>query len=227
MGEPKSRRSAAITRNTESLSSQVHSNLLNRIQRGEVGPDDRLVDIGIAQEMGISRMPVREALLRLANDGYVTSTTRGFMLARLAFSDVTDIFEVRRLLEPRAAANAARDLTDEAHAVLTQAVEDARTAIRSGDVALLTQANVVFRQTWISALANQRLAETISRFADQVQFIRVATLDDPDVQKIVLSGLIRLHAAFLARDATAASDAMSDFLSSAQQAYVEGFRRQE
>lgn len=225
MARPTRRDAVAVKRGATSLSSQIHTDLLARIQNGEIGPEDRLVDIGIAQEMGVSRMPVREALLRLANDGYVTSTTRGFMLSRLEHEDITDIFEVRRLIEPRAAANAARDLTAADHAVLTAALEDARAAIAARDITRLAQANVVFRHTWLGAVRNTRLAETISRFADQVQFIRGVTLDDPHVQQIVLVGLTRLHAAFLARDAMATADAMTDFLVNAQQAYDEGYRR--
>ncbi len=205
-----------------SLSSQIHDELLNRIQNGGIGPGDRLVDTGIAQELGVSRMPVREALLRLANDGYVVSTSRGFILSPLTHQDILDIFELRRLLEPRAAAHAARALTDADHAALTVALGQARTAIAAGDVAGLVQANASFRGIWIAALDNRRLAETIGRFADQVQFVRLATLDDARIHRIVLGGLERLHAAYLARDAIAASDATLDFLTAAQHAYSDG-----
>lgn len=205
-----------------SLSRRIHKDLLTRIQRGQIGPADRLVDTGIARSLGVSRMPVREALLRLANDGYITSTTRGFILKPLSHRDIMDIFEVRRLLEPRAAAHAARVLTGADHATLTGALEEARAATATGDVPRLVQANIGFRDCWVGALDNRRLAATIERFADQVQFIRTATLDRPRVHRVVLTGLERLHGAYLARDALAASDAMLDFLTSAQQAYGDG-----
>lgn len=205
-----------------SLSSQIHDDLLSRIQHGEIGPADRLVDTGIAQELGVSRMPVREALLRLANDGYVVSTSRGFILSPLTHRDVLEIFELRRLLEPRAAAHAARSLTEADHGALTSALAEASAAVANGNVARLVQANVSFRGIWIAALENRRLAEIIGRFADQVQFVRLATLDDARIHRIVLGGLERLHTAYLARDAIAASDATLDFLTAAQQAYGDG-----
>lgn len=211
---------------SESLSSQIHSDLLLKIQRGEIGPDDRLVDIGIARELGVSRMPVREALLRLANDGYVVGTTRGFVLPTLERQDVADIFEVRRLLEPRAAANAARDMSDADHGRLLRAVADAAKAVENHDTSGLAVANMEFRQTWIGALANRRLAETLSRFADQVQIVRAGTLYLADTQQVVLQGLHRLCDAYLRRDAMAAHDAMNDFMASAQQAFFAELDRQ-
>lgn len=210
----------------ESLSSQIHSELLQKIQRGDIGPADRLVDIGIAKEMGVSRMPVREALLRLANDGYVVGTTRGFVLPTLDRQDIADIFEIRRLIEPRAAANAARDMSEADHERLRQAVVDAERAVATGDADGLALANVQFRQTWIGALANRRLAETLSRFSDQVQVVRAGTLSHPDTQQVVIQGLYRLRDAYLARDAMAAGDAMSDFLASAQSAFFADLDRQ-
>jgi hypothetical protein len=58
---------------------------------------------------GTSRMPAREALLRLTNERYLVGTTRGFVTPRLSLEDIRDIFAVRLLLEPRAAANAAEE----------------------------------------------------------------------------------------------------------------------
>lgn len=211
---------------SENLSSQIHSELLQKIQRGDIGPADRLVDIGIAKELGVSRMPVREALLRLANDGYVVGTTRGFVLPTLARQDIADIFEIRRLIEPRAVGNAARDMTEADQEKLCRAVADAERAVAAGDIDALALANVEFRQTWIGALANRRLAETLSRFSDQVQVVRAGTLIHPETQQVVIQGLRRLRDAYLVRDSMAAADAMSDFLASAQSAFFADLDRQ-
>ncbi len=88
----------------ESLSTRAYDELRERLRRGQVAPDDRLVDTEIARELVVSRMPVREALLQLVAEGYLVSTARGYRVPTLTRQDVTEIFEVRRLLEPRAAA---------------------------------------------------------------------------------------------------------------------------
>ena len=107
----------------------------------------------------------------------------------MAKEDVNDIFEVRKLIEPRAAANAARDLDDQGHEYLKAALLRARKAVASRDAIDLALANVSCRETWLSGVRNQRLAATISRFVDHVQFVRFGTLHDANVQPIVLEGL--------------------------------------
>ena len=93
-----------------SLRAQIYEDIRDRIHRGALGANDRLVDVEIAGNLGVSRMPVREALLQLTHEGYLVGTTRGFMLPTLTPTDVANIFEVRRCLEPCAAAHAARTL---------------------------------------------------------------------------------------------------------------------
>ena len=82
----------------------IYEEYLGRIQRGELAEEDRLVDTAIAAEFNVSRMPVRDALMRLAHEGYLASSTRGFTLPELTPRQILEIFELRRLIEPRAAA---------------------------------------------------------------------------------------------------------------------------
>jgi DNA-binding GntR family transcriptional regulator len=175
--------------------------------------------VSIAEAMGVSRMPAREALLQLMNEGYLVATTRGFTPPQLTLDDITDIFEVRKLLEPRAAANAARDLTAEGEAQLADALEAARRAVAEGDAVELALANVAFRQTWLGAVRNQRLATTISRFADHVQVVRSGTLPDRGIQPVVLDGMERLFDAFTRRDSVAAQDRMAAFIAEAEKSF--------
>lgn len=90
-----------------SLAERVHAGLFARLQRGGIGPGDRLVDTQPARSFGTSRMPVREALLRLVPEGFLTGTTRGVLVPHLSLDEMRGVFEVRRLPEPRAAAHAA------------------------------------------------------------------------------------------------------------------------
>jgi DNA-binding GntR family transcriptional regulator len=203
-----------------SLSERIYGDLRTRLQRCEIGPEDRLVDTEIAGSYGTSRMPVREALMRLANEGYLVGTTRGFVLPRLSARDYRDIFEVRRLLEPQAAASAAANLDQAGRRELTRAVEDARAAIAEDDADRLIQANARFRAVWLGAVGNPRLAETIARFVDHVQMVRLGTLMDPATRQVVIRGLEGLHDAFLRGDGEAAQAQMSAFIAAAEQAFA-------
>ncbi|MDQ0313849.1 GntR family transcriptional regulator [Amorphus orientalis] len=199
-----------------SLRQQVRDTIRRKIQHGEIGPDTRLVDLEIASRMGVSRMPVREALLELVSEGYLAGTTRGFVLPKLSMQDVADIFEIRKLLEPTAAANAARHLSDRAEADLVTAYERARRAHRDQDADEMGLANMQYRQIWLEAEPNWRLAATISRFADQVQTVRLATLKSPATRDVVMSGLDRMTAAFRHRDADAVEAAVRIFIEDAE-----------
>ncbi|MFO1148722.1 MAG: GntR family transcriptional regulator [Alsobacter sp.] len=201
----------------DSLSERIYGDLRQRLQRCEIGPEDRLVDTEIAAAYGTSRMPVREALLRLANEGYLAGSTRGFVLPRLTGEDIRDIFEVRRLLEPQAAGNAARDLDEAGRRELTSALDEARAAADDPDRLIL--ANIRFRAAWLAAVRNTRLAETIARFVDHVQAVRLGTLADAGTRRIVIAGLEGLHDAFMRRDAKAATTRMASFMREAERAY--------
>jgi DNA-binding GntR family transcriptional regulator len=204
----------------ESLRERIYLDLRRRLQRCEIGPNDRLVDTEIAAAYGASRMPAREALMRLVHEGYLVGTTRGFVIPALSLADVLEIFEIRRLLEPRAAALAARDLTPAAAAALEAALADARRAAAAEDVEGLILANIAFRAAWLGAVRNARLAATIARFADQVQMVRLATLRHAPTRRVVLSGLERLQDAFRRRDPLAAADRMAEFVAAAEHAFL-------
>ncbi len=203
----------------DNLSERIYLDLRTRLQRCEIDQDGRLVDVEIAAEYGTSRMPAREALLRLANEGYLVGTTRGFVTPRLSLEDIRDIFEVRKLLEPRAAANAARDLSRADQDRLTAAIVEARAAAASDDIERLILSNIAFRAAWLGAVRNERLATTIARFVDHVQTVRLGTLIDPKTRAVVAAGLEGLYRAFLDRDAKAAAAHMFDFMEAAEQAF--------
>ena len=224
----KSLDASAFVDRSENLRSQIYNDLRDKIRHGRIGPDDRLIDVKIAKSLGISRMPVREALLQLISEGHLVGTTRGFALPQLTAQDIRDIFEVRKLLEPRAAASAARDLDERGIAVLRQALDRATNAVATGNAEELAAANITFRRTWLDANRNRRLAETISRFADQTHIVRDITLMDPETRLIVRDGLAGLYEAFAGGDAITAHDRMFAFIGEAEKSYfraVEGDTR--
>jgi DNA-binding GntR family transcriptional regulator len=203
----------------DSLSERIFLDLRARLQRCEIRVEDRLVDLEVAAAYGVSRMPAREALLRLANEGYLVGTTRGFVTPRLSLDDIRDIFEVRKLLEPHAAASAARDLDDRGRQALTKAIVDARLAAKEDDVERLIMANISFRRGWLDALRNERLAITLARFVDHVQTVRLGTLRDQETRSVVAAGLEELYDAFMRRDIDAARARMTSFMEAAEQAF--------
>lgn len=199
----------------------IYADYLARIQRGEIGRDARLVDTAIASDLGVSRMPVRDALMRLKHEGYLVSTTRGFMLPYLTPEEILEVFEIRRLLEPRAAAWAAQSLSATEIGILTKAVEDAEQALQTADMQLLYRASEAFRNCWISAVPNATLKQTVQRYLSQVQAVRMVTMRSATTRRVIVDGQKSLLDAFRRKDAIEAEKQMLRFVIAGENAFLE------
>lgn len=199
---------------------RIHDLIRRRILRGEIGPDDKLVDTALAAEMGVSRMPVREAMMQLVSEGYLEGTTRGFALARLGPERVLDVFLLRRLLEPRAAASATQALTETNLAQLRDTVETSSRTLDTGDFETFYRASEQFRNVWLSAVPNAELRAAIQRYSVQVQAVRLATMRDVNAHRTIVAGQRDLLATFESRDALAAADRILRFVIEAEASFL-------
>jgi len=188
-----------------SLREQIYEHLRERINTGQLTFEDRLVDVDIANEFGVSRMPVREALMQFVHDGMIESTTRGFVLRRRTDREIDEIFQIRRLLEPAAAADAASNMTEAALRQMSNAVDACARAHRAGDATAFIHANARFRGAWIGQVPNTELASAISRYIDHVQAVRLKTLPSGTVRSDVLARMKMILEAFRKRNATEVS----------------------
>lgn len=208
-----------LSQGSESLRQQVYDELRLGIRRGAFADGTKLVDVTIARQLGISRMPVREALLRLAAEGHVRSTSRGFEVRIPDAAAIAEIFEARRLIEPQVAANAAFALTEADLARMTELVAAAESAVEAGDPLALGKANAEFRAIWVAASTNKRLSGMLQHFTDQIEIVRQATLVSPETQRVVLAGMRDLLHAFCRRDTLAIAQRMYLFTCDAQFSY--------
>jgi DNA-binding GntR family transcriptional regulator len=200
-------------------SDRVYDLVVDRIQRGDLGREERVVDVAMAADLGLSRMPVRDALMRLVHEGYLERTTRGFMLPSLTRREVLEVFEIRRLLEPRAAALAAREIGRGALEAMAAAVDQAQAIIETGDVPHFFRLSERFRNGWLSAVSNATLQQTIQRYLAQVQAVRLATMGNRDTLRIIVAGQRDMLAAFTAHDSVSAADRVLRFVIEAEAAY--------
>lgn len=198
---------------------QVYQHLRLRMQKGEIGLADRLVDYEIAAELSVSRMPVREALLQLKNEGLLEGTSRGFVLRRFTPADIAQLFEVRLLLEPSAAASACENACLEGLAEMQRATEASIIAHEKNDSVAYMKANSVFRTTWISMVPNVHLASMITRLVDHVEAVRLATLREPRSREGSLTSTKRIMEGFLSKDVEAVQEAVRYNLRTAAAAY--------
>ncbi|MDL4775444.1 GntR family transcriptional regulator [Actinomadura xylanilytica] len=129
------------------------------ILSGEAGAGSRLGESELAETLGLSRTPVREALQRLGSDGLVEVLPhRGARVVRWTPADLDEIFELRALLEPYAAARAARQAPDETVlADLRAQCAAMERAAADGDLGLVADLNARFHAAVIDLSGNRRL----------------------------------------------------------------------
>jgi DNA-binding GntR family transcriptional regulator len=202
-----------------SLREQIYENLRERIHTGQLTFEDRLVDVDIANEFGVSRMPVREALMQLVHDGMIESTSRGFILRRYSNQEIEEIFEIRRLLEPAAAAIAAKKMTDGALEAMDRAIHAGIKASNADDFTAFVVANAAFRRAWMGQVPNSQLVAALARYIDHVQIIRLVTLSQRAVREDVLERLRAIHDAFRAGKADRVSTLFKQHVDAAVVAY--------
>jgi DNA-binding GntR family transcriptional regulator len=204
------------------LGEQVYHTLRDHLRSGAMLAGQRLQEVQMAERLGVSRTPVREAMARLASEGLLAAEGRSFTVPALTLADVDDIYEVRFLIEPAAMRQvAARSAERTLRAPIDAALAEAVAAHRDGDSEAFRLANVRYRAAWLALVPNARLVRVIELYADHMQHIRALTLDDVGVRRIVLRGLKRIAAALTAGDGDAAAAAVHEHLIQARHAFIE------
>lgn len=147
-----------------SLSAEVATRLEEEILHGARKPGDRLDERQLAEQYGVSRTPVREALQRLAASGLVVSRGKqGLQVAKLAVADLLDAFSVVAELEALAAAQAARRITPAQKEELLKAHAACEEAVMKGDAEGFFSANIAFHNVIAAASHNRVLQEQLRR----------------------------------------------------------------
>ena len=145
-----------------SMTDGLYERLRHAIVSGELRPNQRLVELELAERLKVSRTPVRETLQRLALDRLVTSYRRGWIVHEHTRDEIRDIYECRSALESYAARLAAEKATPEQIAdlelVLKRALEDPRPPKE-----WMVEVNDAFHDGLINAADNDMLAELCVR----------------------------------------------------------------
>jgi DNA-binding GntR family transcriptional regulator len=210
-----------------SLHAEVASRLRERIFAGELAPGSFLDEVQLAEEMSISRTPLREALKVLTAEGIVRhEPRRGCFVAEVTEKDLDEIFPVIALLEGRCAYEAARNASDadlQALELLHQKLSRHAKAKRVNEY---YEANFAIHEAIITLADNRWLAQAISDLRKIVKLARLQQLHAPGRLEQSLSEHLAVFAALKARDAEGAEAAMRTHLTRQREALRELARNQ-
>ena len=155
----------------------VFNTLRQAFLRGELKPGERLMEIQLANKLGVSRTPIREAIRKLELEGLVLMIPRkGAEVAEITEKNLRDVLEVRGALEELAVRLACDRIDKEGIENLKKAAKGFEAVLDSEDITKIAEADVAFHDIIYLATDNQRLIQLLNNLREQMYRYRVEYL---------------------------------------------------
>ena len=166
----------------------VFNTLRQAILRGELKPGERLMEIQLANKLGVSRTPIREAIRKLELEGLVLMIPRkGAEVAEITEKSLRDVLEVRRALEELAVQLVCEKITEEEIEELKAAAREFENVLKDGDITKIAEADVRFHDVIYMATDNQKLIQLLNNLREQMYRFRVEYLKREEVRPQLLA----------------------------------------
>ncbi|WIM81849.1 GntR family transcriptional regulator [Gallibacterium anatis] len=192
---------------------QAYDYVISSLTNGSMQPGMRVRETELAEAIGISRTPIREALNRLVNEGLVSNDPRrGLIITELDQNMVGELYEMRRVLESTAASLAARHATDVEIFVLRTLMERDLTAQSTAEIA---QNNKLFHQVLYKCAHNRYLLKTLQALQNSMLLLGESTLENKARAEDAQKEHEQIVAALEVRDPEKAAKMASDHISNA------------
>ncbi len=200
----------------------VFENLREAILEGNLKPGQRLMEVQLAEQLGVSRTPVREAIRKLELEGLVVMLPRkGAYVADVSLKDVIDVLEIRASLEGLAAYLAADRISDEDIKKLETIMQDFNQGKDEFDVDTLLKKDVEFHECIFKATNNSRLHQLINSLWEQVYRFRVTYISDYDSTKNIINEHQLILDAIKERDSKLAKKYAQEHIEKAEQFMID------
>lgn len=200
-----------------SLGAGIAATLEEAIIAGRLRPWQRLIELEIGAEHGVSRAPVREALQMLERNGLVQRTTRGFEVAGISAAEAADTFDILAHLEELHTRRAAEHIDASNLRMLRTLLADMTIAVRKGDLAGYYALNIRFHQVIRDACPNRTLIELLESLGKKTLRLRRIAMSISGRLPVSLAEHQRIVAAIAAKDPELAGRRARE---SAEQAYA-------
>lgn len=206
----------------------VFQTLRKAILTGELKPGERLMEIHLAEKIGVSRTPIREAIHKLELEGLVTMMPRrGAMVAEISETGLKDVLEVRRALDTFCAELASERISSSEKEDLKAACSDFEEATRTGDATVIAKADVKFHDIIIGATGNERLVALLNNLAEQIYRYRFEYIKDESQHEKLIDEHRILMEAILRGDGKAAREAAAVHIDNQEKSILKQIRLEE
>lgn len=197
--------------------------IINQVLR----PGERLMEIQLAEEMGVSRTPVREAIRKLELEGFVVMLPRrGAYVAGISMKDILEVFEVRAALEALAAGLAAERITEEELEEMERQLVKEAEETEANNLRSIVEIDTTFHDLLYKAARNERLIHFVNLLQEQLHRFRSASLARPGRSKTALDEHRKIIEALADRNAKLAEELAHKHIESAEQAMLLSLEKQ-
>jgi DNA-binding GntR family transcriptional regulator len=211
--------------NYKPLREIVFEHLREAIISGNLRPGERLMELQLAEEMGVSRTPVREAIRKLELEGLVIMVARrGAYVSDLSIRDIAETFEIRAALESMAAGLAAQRITPDELEQLERALVKIGESIEKNSMEEIIRSDEEFHAILFCASRNQRLSQIVSNLREQIARFRATSLSTPGRFKAVFQEHKNIVEAISERDSTLAQNLAKEHIENAEHSLMEWIR---
>ena len=207
----------------------VFNTLRQAILKGELKPGERRMEIQLANKLGVSRTPVREAIRKLELEGLVLMIPRkGAEVAEITRQDMEDVLEVRTALEELAVKDACDHITDAQLSELKKASNEFKKALLEGkDLVTCADADMHFHDVILSATNNRRLIQMLNNLSEQMYRYRMEYLKDERTHKTLIEEHDAIRRALKKHDKVKAGAAIRVHIDNQKRSILESLTEKE
>ena len=205
----------------------VCESLRKAILNGTLAPGERLMEVQLADELGISRTPIREAIRKLEQEGYVIMLPRrGSYVSSVSVHDVQEIFEIRSALESLSIGLAARRIENEELEQLQKLLLLIEGYIEDNDIENIVKTDVAFHDLLYQVSRNERLRTIVSNLKEQLARFRTLSMSYPGRLQDTLEEHREMVEAIANGDVEAARDAAERHMERAEETLLKAMAKQ-
>lgn len=203
----------------------VCNTLRRAILLGELKPGERLMEIHLADRLGVSRTPIREAIRKLELEGLVTMVPRkGAEVAQITEKSMNDVLEVRRALDALCAELACDRITAEGLETLRLACESFESAVRTADAKEIAHADVALHDIIVRATGNQRLIQLVNNLSEQMYRYRFEYIKDTSQHETLVEEHRIIYQSIVNKDKRTAAEAAKTHIDNQEKAIIRRIR---
>jgi len=163
----------------ELLSKKVYRALKERIIEEDLKPGEKILEVNIAEQLGVSRTPIREALRELAAEGFVKMIpNQGMVVSNISIEEIKEVLQIRKLLEGFAASIAAKKINKGEIKKLEKIIEKMNISISKDNVLVYSDLNGEFHNLILKVCGNKRLIKICTNLSGADHRFRIRALRD-------------------------------------------------